>query len=125
MDSPAGIYDHGLRASPICPSYVQALDDDEYLIWTCVVWAGKRDACWRPLKRQARSVGLAARYTMWPGCLKMFGLMLMHLCKEVPVHLLCSFVTTYHTMVLEMLRAKATRVDTPLFDKPSKPRCTT
>ena len=51
----------------------------------------------------------------------MCGLMPMHLSKGVPMDSLSCLMTTYHTMVLEVLHVRAARVDTLLFDKPCKP----
>ena len=57
---------------------------------------------------------------MWRVCLKICGLMPAHLSKDIPVDLACTFMATYHTMALEVLRARAARVDTKLFNTPSK-----
>ena len=53
--------------------------------------------------------------------LKLCGLMPLHLSRGVPRDPLCSFMTIFHTMALEAPRARASRVDTQLFNGTSKP----
>ena len=83
-------------------------------------WKGQREAYWRRQHRQVTSIGLEASYNLWPVCLKICGLMPTHLSKDVPVDFVNTFMATYHTMVLGVLRARAGRVDTQLFREPSK-----
>ena len=71
--------------------------------------------------RQARKIGLPQQYAEWLPCLKLCGLMPMHLSHGVPGDPLCSFMTTFHILALGVLWARAAHVDTQLFDKTSKP----
>ena len=109
----------GLRATPLCPYCSrQQEEDDEHILWACPAWGIHRSGAWRSLMRTARALGLSDQISSWPTCLRICGLMPEHLSHGIPKGQVHEFMYGFHSMVLQILRARAHREDVQLFDQP-------
>ena len=108
----------GLRATPLCPYCSRQQEDDEHILWACPAWGIHRSGAWRSLMRMARALGLSDQVNSWPTCLRVCGLMPEHLSHGIPKGQVHDFMYGFHSMVLQILRARAHREDVQLFDQP-------
>ena len=68
--------------------------------------------------RMARALGLSNQVSSWPTCLRVCGLMPEHLSHGIPKGQVHDFMYGFHSMVLQILRARAHREDVQLFEQP-------
>ena len=68
--------------------------------------------------RTARALGLSDQISSWPTCLRICGLMPEQLSHGIPKGQVHDFMYGFHSMVLQILRARAHREDVQLFDQP-------